>query len=57
MDQIYYTPDEIMENIKIQIEKEGKELKEYETQLQNFDGNVEKLQEKLEELEKFFIPL
>ena len=57
MDKIEYTIDEIMENIKIQIEKEEKYLKENETELQNYDKNVEKLQEKLEDLEKFFIPL
>ena len=54
MDQIEYTPDEIMENIKEMIERENKSLIEYENQLQNFDSNVEKLTEKLEELEKFF---
>lgn len=54
MDQIEYTPDEIMENIKEMIERENKNLIEYENQLNNFDENVEKLTEKLEELEKFF---
>ena len=54
MDQIEYTPDEIMENIKKDIERENKNLIEYENQLNNFDENVEKLTEKLEEMEKFF---
>ena len=49
MDQIEYTPDEIMENIKEMIERENKNLIEYENQLNNFDENVEKLTEKLEE--------
>ena len=53
MDRIYYTPDEIMQNIKEQIEKEKKHLEEYETRLKNFDENVEKLKKELENVETF----
>lgn len=53
MDQIEYTPDEIMENIKEMVEKEKKHLEEYETRLKNFDENVEKLKKELENLETF----
>jgi archaellum component FlaC len=53
MDQIEYTPDEIMENIKDEVEKLEKNLIEYETQLKNFDENVEKLKKELENVETF----
>lgn len=52
-DRVYYTPDELMDEINKLIEYREKSIKEYEESIKNFDKTCDELWDKMGELLEF----